>query len=213
MVQIRLIENEYSYAIPKLRKWAKLQSIHEEISSAADKGNLIEMANNIAKYISYALDISVSILDDVPWIEAARAFYDIHQENVPNEKFKILVPAKDIKKVSFDYDDRPWYVWVDTLASRYGWSIEYIADLEVESAIALLQEIDYTEQLKREWDWSLSELAYPYNEHIKKSEFKPMPRPEWMQDHIEYKEPEKLKIRKDLLPVGNIIRYGQPTDT
>jgi hypothetical protein len=78
-----------------------------------------------------------------------------------------------------------------------------IAELEVEDAFALLQEIETDKQLEREWAWQTNELAYPYNKDTKKSDFHPLPRPAWMR--IKAGPPPKTRIPKKMMPVGNII--------
>jgi hypothetical protein len=90
-------------------------------------------------------------------------------------------------------------------SSTYGWDEDRIANLDIDTAIGLLQEILITEQLDHEWQFSITELAYPYNETTKKSSFRPLPRPDWMKKII----PKVTKIRKDFLPLGNIIGVEQ----
>jgi hypothetical protein len=60
------------------------------------------------------------------------------------------------------------------------------------------------EQLDKEWTYSLSEIAFPYNSSTKKSEYKPLDRPEWMLP-ISPKQLPVIKMRKDMMPMGNIV--------
>ena len=110
------------------------------------------------------------------------------------------------KSYAWDYPERTWYVFLNQFSRNYSWTIEYIENLDVDDAIALLQEMNITEQLEREFYYSLSEIAYPYNEARKVGVFRPMERPEWMREFVKVLEPRKTKIRKDFMPVGLIIR-------
>ena len=98
-------------------------------------------------------------------------------------------------------------MWLHLFAKAYGWSSEYIANLEIEDGVALLQEIIVDNQLQREWEWGMNEMAYPYNQMTKKSEFKPLDRPSWMQK--KYEAPKKIKIPIHLIPLGNVITHKQ----
>lgn len=79
------------------------------------------------------------------------------------------------------------------------------SELDPDDGVALLQEILTDDQLEKEWQWSLSEIAYPYNPDTKKSEFKNLPRPVWMQKEIR-KPVKQIKIPASMLPVG-IVRH------
>jgi len=67
------------------------------------------------------------------------------------------------------------------------------------------------DQLEKEWEWSLSELAYSYNSSTKKSEFKELPRPDWM-DGKEIEEIKLIKIPKSMMPVGQVVRMDGTTE-
>ena len=119
------------------------------------------------------------------------------------------------KKPVWDYEGRTWYSWVHDLAHAYGWSMEYIAELDIDDASSLLQELIIDDQLEKEFYWMTSEIAYPYNESSKKSEFKPLDRPIWMRDEIRSIKEGKdqtVRILKEHLPVGNIIKLYKDTD-
>jgi hypothetical protein len=122
----------------------------------------------------------------------------------PRAKLPILTTkhTKEDKKLSWDYDGRTWNFYSHLLASNYGWTLEYIGKLGIDEVIAKIQEILTEEQLNKEFQWSMSEIAYPYNKSTKKSEFKPLKRPYWML--AEVTEIKKIKILKSLLPIGNV---------
>jgi len=61
------------------------------------------------------------------------------------------------------------------LAKNYGWTLEYVSMLQVEEALAKIQEILVDEQLEHEFFYGLSEVAYSYDSSTKKSKFVPMP--------------------------------------
>jgi hypothetical protein len=107
-------------------------------------------------------------------------------------------------KLPWEYDGRGWYFWLNLFAKSYGWDEKTIGELDIDTAIGLYQETQIDEQLDREWEWGMSEIAYPYNDRTKKSEFRQLPRPDWMMP-MAPKHVPVVKIRKDMIPVGNVI--------
>ena len=83
--------------------------------------------------------------------------------------------------------------------------------LDIDTAIGLYQEISIDDQFEKEWEWSLSEIAFPYNQSTKKQEYKPLERPEWMLP-ISPKQLPTMKMRKDMMPVGNIVDLSVKAD-
>jgi hypothetical protein len=96
---------------------------------------------------------------------------------------------------------------LNLFAKHYGWDEESIGAMDIDSALGLYQELLMDEQFEHEWQWSLSEIAFPYNSATKKQEYKPLQRPEWMLPLSPTQLPV-IKIRKDMLPMGNIIDLG-----
>lgn len=143
--------------------------------------------------------------DTLPWTETSLAFLRISLLNIIETDLPMLTLREkaEPKPAPWDYKGRGWYVWVNIFARNYGWMPEYIAELEVEDAFALLQEIETERQLDREEAWQGNELAYPYNKDTKKSEFHPLPRPVWMR--AKAGPPKAKKISKALMPVGNVV--------
>ena len=209
-MEILLGENKYSLDHIGLRKWLELEEIRENILEAAENGNIDNLALSLCSYISAALGISDNLLE-LPWFETAEAFNLIAVFCIPKYNFAILSPRpeEDEVKSSWDYEERTWYLWSHVLASAYGWTLEYIADIDFNDALALIQEITIDEQLKKEWEWGLSELAYPYNESTKKSQFHPLPRPHWMKETVIVKPIKKVRIPKSMLPVGIVRKLGR----
>ena len=88
------------------------------------------------------------------------------------------------------------------MAKAYGWTEEYISNLEIETGLALIQEAIVDDQLNKEWEWSLTEIAYEYDKGSKTSKFRALPRPDWMGGGK--KPPKKTTMLKVMLPVGYI---------
>ncbi len=112
----------------------------------------------------------------------------------------------DGKTPPYDYPDRNWAWWVHKLASRYGWTQDQIFKLWPEEAACYLQEIFVSEFDEAEERRSLSEVSYRYDKATKKSRFIPLPRPGWM---VGSKPPEKVRIPRSWLPVGNIVKLDE----
>jgi hypothetical protein len=116
------------------------------------------------------------------------------------------------EKESWDYSGRTWYIWSHMLASNYGWTLDTISAMEFEDAISLMQEIMINEQLNREWQWGLSEIAYSYNSTSKESKLRKLPRPDWMEVTL-VKPITKVMIPKNMMPVGGIVRMDGSHET
>ncbi|MBU2051388.1 MAG: hypothetical protein KKH61_20765 [Gammaproteobacteria bacterium] len=186
----------------KFKEWLRLEEVKAIISKATDRDRF---ADGIYLYLSIALHLQIDELKLLPWKEVASAYVEINYINRPTISFPILTTKQDhAEKYSWDYEGRTWYEWANIFSKKYGWSLEYSAELDVDDAIGLLQEMMVDDQLSKEWEWSLTEIAYPYNDKTKKSEFKPLQRPSWMEKEIE--PPKIMKIPKHLLPVGIIHR-------
>lgn len=106
------------------------------------------------------------------------------------------------KPPAYEYEDRTWAWWVHKLASRYGWTRDEVFDLWPEEAAAYLQEIFVSEFDETDRQRGLSELSYKYDKSTRTSRFIPTPRPGWM---VGMKAPEARRVRKDVLPVGNVV--------
>lgn len=109
-------------------------------------------------------------------------------------------------EISWDYKGRNKFYLYHIFIKAYGWTVEYIRSLNPNHAMQLLQEILVDEQLEKEFSWSLSEIAYPYNKSTKKSEYKPMPRPIWMQPEVP--KVKIIRMPKSILPVGVVNDAG-----
>lgn len=210
-MELSLGENKYSFDHIGLRKWLELEEIRETFIKAADEGSIDNMVLSLCSYLSAALGISSSELLELPWYEVANAFSLIAIACIPKYNFAILSPKQNQDEIqsSWDYEQRTWYLWSHVLASSYGWSLEYIAEIDFNDALALIQEITIDEQLRKEWEWGMSELAYSYDEASKKSKFHPLPRPHWMKENVISKPVQKVKILKSMLPVGIVRKLGR----
>jgi len=188
-----------------LRAWLELEDIRDSIRKAVEIGNSDDVTSRIYFYISTALHIDED-LSSVSWIEISSIFNAIIIANLPRYDFPLLQSKIKSKYASWDYDGRSWYSCLHLLASEYGWNSEYIADLDVDDAIALTQEILADEQLRKEWEWALSEKSVRWSKQGKGT-FVPLERPDWMRSIKEINLPV-AKIPKSILPVGNVIRWN-----
>lgn len=189
----------------KLKTWLALEDIKQKFGSSWRDENFSLLLQQIASYFHLSIpELDKIEWETLTWLEIAQAFFQIEFTNLPNLEYPIL-KVSNAKRKAFDWDyhGRSWYTWLHILASRYHWAIEYIAELEVDDAIALLQEILSDQQNEREWEWQLSEVAYRYDKSTKKSHLVPLPRPNWMAPVTP--EIQKIKMKRSYLPVGNVI--------
>jgi len=191
----------YISKVPRFHfgKWAKM----EELARRVDKALTSDIKNFSTAVHAYlrAVYIPEKILCRLSWTTTITLYFQLRQRNVPN-KIPLLVSKTNTKDepVSWDYEGRNWYYWAHMLAKEYGWSLEQIGKLSVDDALAHIQEILVDEQLTREFQWTMTEIAYPYNASTKKSEFKPLPRPYFM--WTKAPEIKKVKLLKKLQPIG-----------
>jgi len=190
----------------KLKRWIELNEQHEQVNTAVETKNEKSISKEICSYVSIATGISEDSLGNLYWLDVANQFAEILISCVPDKKFPILRSSSSEQNQMLDYEGREWYLWAHMFADAYGWSMEYIGDLELNDAFGMMQEVLIEKQLEKEWSYGLSEVAYPYDQATKKSRFKPLNRPNWMKEKEKIEEPKKVKIHKNMLPVGNVIR-------
>jgi len=148
-----------------------------------------------------------------PWYKTAEAFVLAQSENLLRVKFPMTSSSEEASdEPPWDYDGRDWYWWVNRFSKSYGWSTNQVAVLDIDDAVGLLQEILVDEQSDREWDYGLSEMAYEYVPSTKKSKFRPLQKPKWMQVTMKNYKPKpvkKIKILVSMLPQGFVINLDE----
>jgi len=210
--KVHVGKQQYILHRAKLKRWLVLEDTRSSIKEAADSGDE-QLAELIFSYLSVAFDVQDIGWSSLPWLQVAELYTTALTVNLPRLSFPILqVHVKDEREVAWDYDGRTWYLWSHMIMSSYSWTLNYVSKLDIDDALALIQEILIEEQTAKEWDWSLSEIAYPYNESTKKSEFKPLEKPEWMRVQGEIKPIKKIKILRKHMPIGNVVKLGGEKD-
>lgn len=149
-------------------------------------------------------------------IDVLRSIFQILNENrIKSEAVFLTPPPNNLseekekdKKKRYDYDGRFFAQWIDMLASVYGWSEKEILEMNINRITYYLQEIMINKFHDKEWNYRLTDLAYHYDSNTKKSTYKPLTAPYWMNDAIDGKT-KKTKIPINLLPYGvqNISGY------
>ena len=201
--QLQVGSKKLTVEKPRLKKWIELEQV---------KAKETDRSKRVYLYLSVFLDLPESEFVTLPWQETISHYIECLTLAKPTIAFPWL-SRNDQKKTDYawDYPERLWYAFSHMIAKTYHWSLEYIADLDLEYGLALLQEILVDQQMNREWEWSLSELAYPYDSHTKTNKFRALPRPAWMQGAADLTV-KKVKIPKSMMPVGNVIGLvSEPT--
>ena len=180
-----------------------LEELRAKILEAADK-NYADVSAAVRKYLSTASSVEYQ---ETVWYQTVKDYESALQANFPVHSFALLKSREKREKMPWEYEGRTWYYWLHVFSKNYGWPEEQIAKLDIDTAIGLLQEILISGQTEHEWQWSLTEIAYPYNSATKKSVFHELPRPDWMKKIVP--KPQKMKISKDLLPQGLVLGEGQ----
>lgn len=182
------------------RKWLTLENLKSKFLEAVESESFTD---KVYSYLSTALGVPKKILGWQSWDKTVGFIVRVSKNNIDNSIPLLSPTPKESKPADWDYDGRNWFYFSHLLAHAYGWDIEYIAKLDANEALKYLQEILVDDQLEKEFYYRLSEVAYPYNKSTKKSEFSPMKRPYWMKP-LAPQTIKRIKIRKDLLPVGYI---------
>ncbi len=188
-----------------LRKWSALEEWRIEAQDAAERKDFHGVVDAVSNYISAASNAKDIDWSKHSWFVTLEAFGEAIHINSPILKFPLLTSTYEDKheKLAWEYKGRTWYFWVNLLGTKYGWLMDVIGKLDIDDAIGLYQEILIDDQMQREWEYGITELAYPYNKTTKQCEFKPLTRPMWMRGITP--KPKKIKILKSLLPVGNVV--------
>lgn len=194
---------------PRLKQWMKLEGIKENIIKSISE-NSDDFPVQILNFISCGLHLPIKYFEFSDWEKIIQSFYAIVIK-CPIVKLPITEPSNEhSQEDNWDYPERTWNLYSHMLSSEYGWELEYISNLKVFDALALIQEILTQKQLDREFQHGLSEIAYPYNAQTKKSEFKALPRPHWMRARI--MPVMKFKMPTSSLPVGNVDYDALPEE-
>jgi hypothetical protein len=184
-----------------LKGWAALDDLKKQIG---DSTNSDIACNFILQSIELAIDERPD-WDEAFWLDVTELFIKTSIANQPTIPFPILTSKAKGDSLPWEYAGRSWFFWLNVFAKRYGWDESSIAALDIDTAVALYQEITVDEQTQREWEWGLSENSISYNSATKKSRFVPLERPDWMAATAKPRKVVKMKIRADMMPNGNII--------
>lgn len=212
MAEIKINNRTFKVERSTLRVWVGLNALQEKMKESISKRDYTTYSELVSKYVEMASGIEIKIAwDKVPWFELLEAYVLCTTENLIRVEFPILSGSKKSEKLPWEYDGREWHFWLNLFASNYGWDEARIGNLDIDTAIGLYQEISIEGQLDREWWWGLSEIAYPYDTVSKTQKFKPLDRPDWMLPITP--QPKKVKIRQDMLPVGQVINLTEKDET
>lgn len=195
---------------PRFGRFLKLEDIKHKILQAA-KRKEETFPDLVVSYISAAFFIPKKILQNLRWDFVFLLFSLASQANVPKVSIPLLKPNKQKEeKAPWDYEGRGYSMYVHIIARTYGWNKEKIDNLDVDVALALIQEIITDEQLDREFLWSMSDKNYTYNANTKTSKANPLERPFFMK--VEVQAPKKTKIPRSMMPIGAGIMLPVPPE-
>lgn len=207
MTKIKIQGKEIELVRLRLRQWSGLEGLKRELDSATSIHDFKLIYSIMVKFIEVAVSPSPSGVEwnTVPWYEFLEVYSKSVELNSPTIEFPILRGSGgDTKKLPWEYEGRSWYFWYNLFATNYGWEEDRIANLDIDDALGLYQELQIDDQMHKEWEWGLSEIAYPYDSSTKKQKYKPLSRPSWMLPMVPKQLPI-VRMKRAHLPVGNII--------
>ena len=146
----------------------RLAALAGEVEQALADKNSGLVADKISNYLSLA-DLSV---DGTTGVAQLLAYISLLKLNTVRTTFAFQHWQGDpgYKPPPYQYPGRAWAWWVHKLASRYGWTRDYIFDhLWPEEAAAYIQEILVSEYDEADEARSMSEVGYRYDKQTEKS--------------------------------------------
>jgi hypothetical protein len=190
---------------PKFGRWVRLEEQKNKILRAVEESS-DEFPNHLFDFLSTALYLPSQYFRRADWTKIVLALYKALTKLSYKTDLALFEPTKEDKKddtMSWDYTGRAWHLYAHLLASKYGWSLEYISNLRLPEALPLIQEVLLEEQLTKEFQWTMSERSSYYDDNSKTSKLNPLPRPDWMNKHIDpEKDLVKTQIPTKMLPMG-----------
>lgn len=187
----------------------RLAALAGEVEQALTDKSPQLVADKIRDYLS----LTGLSADDATGVQQLLAYISLLELNTIQFTFAFQYwqGDPDHKPPPYQYPGRAWAWWVHKLASRYGWTREYIFDhLWPEEAAAYIQEILVSEYDEADEARSMSKLGYHYDEKTQIAKFVPLPRPSWMKEKEKPQTPRR--VRRDMLPIGNVIDLTHKSD-
>ena len=189
---------------PRFRKWIRLEEQKNKILKAVEESSE-SFPDELFAFLSTALHLPSRYFENADWVKIVRAFYTVLNKFSYKTNLALFEPTKEnkVEDVAWNYAGRAWYLYAHLLASNYGWSLEYIGNLRLDDVLPAIQEILLEEQLEKEFQWTMSERSSYYDDKSKTSKANPLPRPDWMNRHIDpKKELKTTQIPVGMLPLG-----------
>jgi hypothetical protein len=195
---------------PKFGKFLILEDTKNKILEAA-KRKEETFPDLVISYISAAFLIPKAIIENLSWEVTFSLFMLGVSKSAPSLPLPILHPTKQKKETNaWDYDGRVTFMYNNIIAKAYGWSVEYVNNLDVDTALALIQEILTDEQLEREFLWAMSDKSYSYDTKTKSGKANPLERPYFMKEEV--KEPKRVRMPASLMPQGFVDYSSLPPE-
>lgn len=173
-----------------------LESLNSKIKEFMDRG-LYATVDLMMEWLYQATGFNEFWLDKQDPVELADVFSILVELNAPRGVLPWMTHKSPESKTksSIDYPNRSLVGIVDMIASEYHWDEEYILNLPPEAVWCYVQEILLSRHKKREFEYSLSDVAYD-----KKGQYKDYQKLPWDRS-IE----TGARIPKSMEPKGNVV--------
>lgn len=201
---INLGGREFNVARARLGLFLDLEIVLSRMDKAVEKDDTGAICDALFDYLSACIpELNRGLFYETLWHEIVNAYASLLVMNKIRGDFAIISRQMGkAKPVPWDYPERSKTVWIHMLASVYNWSRHDIENLIVEDAVGFVQEIQVDEQMRNEFEHSMSEIAYQYDQASKKSKYVPLRRPAWM---VLRKELPRTRLAKAYLPQGKVV--------
>lgn len=190
------------------------------IQQAIQKPDGTKAAHLVKRYLLLA-GVPENLVNQTPGAPLLQAFVLVSEFNsiqVELPWMRTDIPHKRERTV-FEpgYDGREWALWIHRLATRYGWTRDYIFNLWPEEAAIYLTEVYLSEWEEMEADRRLSEVSYKYDRFTKTARFIELEKPYWMmpqqRPEITQAESQAWEMAKktsgpnQMLPAGVVLDW------
>jgi hypothetical protein len=200
----------------KFKQWIDLEDKKIAIAGALAE-NKEESPRLIFEFLTSALPLPNRVWKSIFWVDVVSA-YSLVATALPVRRYLpiISIPytGEPAEKPAWDYPGRTWYYYSNLIAHAYGWSLEYIANLDVFDGMALVEEILIKEQQDKEFVWNMSEASVSYDAKTKVTKHIDYPRPYWMTS-VQPGSPvpiKKTKIPRAFMPIGEVHYEALPEE-
>lgn len=180
----------------------QLKSLEARLVEAFGKSDASTVALCFDKYIATSTKEPIGGRDVFVLFAA---IFNLNSLRSTMSFMEIVDPKQKKEEVPWDYPNRAYAVIVHKIAVAYHWSRQEILNLWPDEVFCYMQEILNDDWQAQSWEWEMAGFGW-VPEKNGSSRRNAFPTPVWAQPRT--KLPEKVKMKKEFLPLGNVQDLG-----